>query len=71
MAPFVQGLADEYQGKVALRKTDANSDPAVNQFNIRGVPTYIFIDSTGKVIERVEGGHPGAIQQAFAKAASL
>jgi thioredoxin 1 len=71
MAPFVQGLADEYQGKVAMRKLDANSDPAVNQFNISGVPTYIFIDSTGKVIERVEGGLPGALQKAFAKAASL
>ena len=69
MAPVVDGLAQQYQGKVSVRKIDANNDPSAQSLNIQGVPTYVFIDATGKVVERQLGGNPEALQQGFEKAA--
>lgn len=70
MAPVVNGLAASYQGKVEVRHIDANTDPvSAEKFNLRGVPTYIFLDSTGEVVERQEGGNPSLLEQGFKKAA--
>ena len=69
MAPIVDGLAQQYQGKVSIRKIDANNDPAAQSLNIQGVPTFVFIDSFGKVLERQLGGNPDALKQGFEKAA--
>jgi thioredoxin len=69
MEPIVDGYAERYQGKVALRKINANEDPEVSKLGVSVVPTYIFLDASGNVIERQEGGNPQALLQGFKKAA--
>jgi len=69
MEPIVDGLASQYQGKVSVRNMNANEEPAVEKLGVNVVPTYIFLDSTGDVIERQEGGNPQALEQGFQKAA--
>jgi thioredoxin 1 len=42
LAPIVEKLADEYQGKVKVGKLDIDDSPAVaTKFGIRGVPTVL------------------------------
>lgn len=69
MAPIVDGLARQYQGKVSVKNVNADTDPAAEKLGVKVVPTYIFLDSTGEVIERQDGGNPQALQQGFEKAA--
>jgi len=68
MAPVVDGLATEYQGKVNVRKVNADTDETAAKFDIQAVPTYVFLDSSGKVIERQVGGNPDALRSGFEKA---
>jgi thioredoxin-like negative regulator of GroEL len=68
MAPVVDGLATEYKGKVSVRKINAGTDESAAKFNIEVVPTYVFLDRTGKVIERQSGGNPDALRAGFEKA---
>jgi thioredoxin 1 len=69
MAPIVDGLAQQYQGKVSVKNVNANTDPSAEKLGVNAVPTYIFLDSSGEVIERQVGGNPQALQQGFEKAA--
>ena len=48
LAPIVEKLADEYQGKVKVGKLDIDDSPAVaSKFGIRGVPT-VLVFKAGK-----------------------
>jgi thioredoxin-like negative regulator of GroEL len=69
MAPIVDGLAQQYKGKVSVRRINAETDPSAQELDVSAVPTYIFLDSTGKVIERQVGGNPSALEAGFQKAA--
>lgn len=70
MAPIVNGLAEQYKGKVSVNSIDANGDAdATRAMNIRVVPTYVFLDSSGEVMERLEGGNSQKLEDAFKKAA--
>lgn len=69
MAPIVDGLKQEYAGKVGVRRIDANSDEAAQALKIRVFPTYVFLDSSGEVMERQEGGNSQKLEEGFKKAA--
>ncbi len=60
VAPIVEELAKEYEGKATFAKinTDENSDIA-SRYNIRGIPTLIFFKG-GKVLEQIVGAVPKA-----------
>jgi thioredoxin-like negative regulator of GroEL len=68
MAPIVGGLAAEYQGKVGVRDINTSTDETAAKFDIQVVPTYVFLDSSGKVVDRQEGGNPDALRAGFEKA---
>jgi thioredoxin-like negative regulator of GroEL len=51
----VSGLAAQYQGKVAVKRINANEDPAAEKLNVQAVPTFIYLDSHGNVISRQVG----------------
>ncbi len=55
VAPVVEELAEEYDGRVVVAKldVDSNRDTAV-QFGIQAIPTLLFIKD-GKVADRVVG----------------
>jgi len=55
MAPVVEELAEEYQGKITVGKIDLDEHPDVaTRFNIMSIPTLIFFKS-GKEVSRIVG----------------
>ncbi|MCL2328617.1 MAG: thioredoxin [Bacteroidetes bacterium] len=68
IAPSVEELAKEYEGKALIGKCDVddNNEIAVN-FGIRNIPTLLFIKD-GKVVDRLVGALPkGKIAEAIEK----
>ena len=58
IAPFVDQLADEYEGKVKITKLDIDSSPGTAQkFGIRGVPT-LKVFKGGEVVAEQVGAVP-------------
>jgi thioredoxin 1 len=64
IAPFVNQLAGEYEGRIKVTTVDIDESPATAQkFRIRGVPTLLMIKD-GKVVGQQVGAVPKAkIQQ--------
>ncbi|MBI2222086.1 MAG: thioredoxin [Acidobacteria bacterium] len=55
LAPTVDALADEYQGKVTVGKLNVDENPATaEKFNIRGIPTLLLFNG-GQMVEQVVG----------------
>lgn len=60
IAPHVEALAKEYEGKVRVGKCDIDSNPGVpTQFDIRSIPTLLIFKG-GKVVGQVVGAVPRA-----------
>ena len=58
IAPIVEELAGEYDGKVKFAKLDVDSNPRVaTQYGIRGIPT-LLIFSGGSPVDQVVGAVP-------------
>ena len=58
IAPALDELAKEYDGKVKVTKVDvdANQKSAI-RFNVRSIPLVLFFKG-GKVVDTVLGAHP-------------
>ena len=64
VAPIVEELAKEYEGKVNIGKCDVDSnDDLVAMFRVRSIPTLVFFKG-GEVV----GTHIGAISRNDLKA---
>ncbi|MDD2525439.1 MAG: thioredoxin [Bacteroidales bacterium] len=49
VAPILEELAGEYEGKVIIYKVDVDKEPALAAaFGIQSIPTMLFIPVTGK-----------------------
>ena len=60
IAPLVDQLAGEYEGRVKVTAVDIDESPATAQkFQIRGVPTLLLIKD-GKVVGQQVGAVPKA-----------
>jgi thioredoxin 1 len=60
IAPIVDALADEYDGKVKFAKMDVDSNPRTPMtYGIRGIPT-LLIFSGGSPVDQVVGAVPKA-----------
>ena len=58
LAPIVEELAKEYEGKVKIAKFDIDSSPQTPaKFGIMSVPTVIFFKS-GEVVDKIMGLQP-------------
>ena len=58
IAPLVEELAGEYDGKVKFTKLDVDSNPQTPmQFGIRGIPTLLIFNG-GKPVGQVVGAVP-------------
>ncbi|MDT8423795.1 MAG: thioredoxin [Desulfuromonadales bacterium] len=58
IGPMIDGLADDYEGKVKIGKLNVDENPATpGQFGVRGIPTLILFKD-GKVIDQVVGAVP-------------
>ena len=58
VAPVVEEIAKEYDGKLKVGKLDVDSNPEVSmKFGIRSIPT-LMVFKGGKVVEQVIGAVP-------------
>jgi len=58
IAPIVDQLATEYDGKIRVAKLDADINPNVMQtFRVMGIPTLILFKG-GQAVERITGYMP-------------
>lgn len=58
IAPFVEELATEYEGKAVVVKCDVDSSPGVAaKFGIRNIPTVLFFKG-GEVADKQVGAVP-------------
>lgn len=56
MAPMIGALRDEYAGRMDVQVIDAWRDPgAAEPFEVRELPTHIFLDADGRELWRHEG----------------
>lgn len=69
IAPLVDQLAVEYQGKVKVTACDIDESPSTAQkFGIRGVPTLVMVKD-GKVVGQQVGAVPKVKIEALIKSA--
>ena len=55
LAPTIDSIAEEYRGRVKVRKLDVDSNGSTAaRFNIRGIPTLLVIKD-GQVKEQIVG----------------
>ncbi len=58
IAPIVNELAEEYDGRIKFTKLDVDSNPATaTNFSIRGIPTMLIFKG-GQPVESIVGAVP-------------
>ena len=58
VAPILDQLASEYDGKVKVTKLDVDTNPrTATRFNVRSIPTLLFFKQ-GKLVDSVVGALP-------------
>jgi thioredoxin 1 len=58
IAPIVEELAGEYEGKAKIGKVDVDNNPGIaGKFGIRSIPT-LLIFKDGKVVDQIVGAVP-------------
>ena len=69
IAPHVEALAKEYDGKVRVGKCDIDANPNVpSQYDVRSIPT-LMVFKEGKVVGQIVGSAPRAkIEELIKKA---
>ncbi len=61
IAPMVEDLANEYDGKVTFVKLDVDANPETSmKFGIRSIPTLLLFKD-GKPVDQVIGAVPKAV----------
>ena len=60
MAPIIEELANEYDGKVVVGKCDVEEcEELAAEFGIRNIPTVLFFKN-GDVVDKLIGAQPKA-----------
>ena len=55
LAPVIEELATEYEGKVKIGKLDVDESPNVaGQFQVMSIPTLVFVKN-GEVVDKMTG----------------
>lgn len=65
IAPFVEQLADEYEGKVAFMKVNVDEEPALcEKYRVSSIPNLALFKD-GDVVDQSAGARPKAQLAAF------
>ena len=58
IAPILEQMAKDYQGKIAIGKVDADSDPQIlGEFGIMSIPT-LLVFKDGVKVDQIVGAMP-------------
>jgi thioredoxin 1 len=58
IAPIIDELSTEYEGKATVAKCDIDSNNDIaTRFGIRNIPTLLFFKN-GEVVDKLVGGNP-------------
>ena len=68
MGPIVDGVAEEYEGKIKVMKLNVDANPVTPaKFGIRGIPTLLLFQG-GEVVDRIVGAVPkNAVENSLKK----
>jgi thioredoxin len=68
IAPRVDELEQEYRGRVEFKRIDIDEqEDLANKFQVKAVPTFVFIDGRGTVVHRVQGANPQGVEEGLQK----
>ncbi|MDR1896796.1 MAG: thioredoxin [Prevotellaceae bacterium] len=68
IAPIINDLASEYEGRVIVGKVDVdNNDEIVNQFGIRNIPTVLFFKNKQIVDKQIGASSKAAFVEKIEK----
>ena len=60
VAPVIEALAEEYDGKAKIAKLNVDENPQISQrFNVRSIPT-LMVFKGGELVETAVGARPKA-----------
>lgn len=69
IAPIIDAIAEEYEGKVKVGKVNVDDNPGTpGKYGVRGIPTVILFKE-GKVVDQVVGAVPKTQLEALLKKA--
>lgn len=58
VAPFIEQIAEEYQGKAKVGKLNTDENPKISgKFNILSIPTMLIFKN-GKTVDQINGALP-------------
>lgn len=61
IAPVMEELAAEYEGKVKIGKLDVDENNAISiKYGVRSIPTVLFIKG-GEVVDTIMGAQPKGV----------
>ncbi len=61
LAPIIDDLSTEYEGKVDFYKIDTEKEPELStMFGIRSIPSLLFIPNDGSQPQMAQGAYPKA-----------
>jgi thioredoxin-related protein len=58
MAPIVDGLRDEFEGRakvLQLNVAEQSNEELQARYNVRGHPSFVILDAGGRVVQRAFG----------------
>ena len=56
IAPIIEGAATDYEGKAIIGKYDVDEgDELSSEYGIRNIPTMLFFDKDGKMVDKHVG----------------
>lgn len=65
VGPIIDELATEYAGKVNIGKCDVDANASLpSRFGVRNIPTILFFDKNGNVVNKVVGAQSKAALKA-------
>lgn len=66
IAPYIEQMAQEHQGKLKVAKLDTDRNPVIaRRYEIRSIPTFIVFEG-GQPVARTSGANPGMIRRLIA-----
>lgn len=61
IAPLIEEMAKEYEGRAVIGKLDVDSNPNVTtKFGVRNIPTVLFLKN-GQVVDKQVGAVPKSV----------